>query len=202
MSNPPLPITGVFTLLGTVFTGLVVLTLWIWRHTTSLDGEDEDRIRELENDQESSYKAELADLYLNIEQYINNSNQKSADMNRDEYVVNVIERKIEEDDMSSVVSELEDIGTSEELWDSHQEFYKKSYVSFGKAATIIFTFIIVFVIFVGTLSNPFSEIAIIVYVIILFISANYMWEGISYFMQARNKKELFEDSWREYKRVN
>lgn len=196
-----LSISDLLVVLATIFSGIILLTLWIWRHTTSLDDQDEERIRELENNQESAYKAELADLYLSIENYIEESRPRPDDMGRDEHIVNVLERKIEESDLDSVVKELDDIGSAEELWDSHRRCYKESYRYFGRAAASILVLIATLVIVGLFRSDPFKAVFMMPYALISFLFLSFSWDGVKLFKRARRKKEMFEDRWREYKRL-
>lgn len=199
MVTPEIP-TGLLTFVGTIFSGLVILTLWVWRHTTSLDGEDEERIRELENNQESSYKAELAELYIEIESLIEEDDYP-AEMTQDERVVNAIEQEVNEEDLGSIVEKLDEMGTAEDLWDNHREDYKGAYKKFGTSAILVFILSLVILGWSITQEHTFSTSSGVVYLVLGFFSLNYGWDGIGYFNDAREHKEEFEERWREYKRI-
>lgn len=164
-----------------------------------MDGTDEDRIRELENNQESAYKAELAELYLAIEGHVDKSEPRPDDMPRDEYIVNVIEREIEEKDLVPVVNEMEQLGDAEEVWDEHRAKYKNCYKKFGTSAGLLLALGVAVVAIAISASGTFSAGAIVIYAVMAFFSVNFAWDGISYFNEARELKEEFEEKWRDYK---
>lgn len=198
MASPTL-IAGILGLLGTFGAAFIIAGLWIWRHTTSLGGEVQDRINEIENNQQSKFSAELADLYLSIEKKLEMSDSIPEDMKRDEHIVNIIYREVEEDDLDSIVEELDKIGDTRELWNRHKFSYNNAWKHCFSAAITLFATAAILTLATAADSDPFNGGFIIIYFLAFVYFFDRTQNAYTEFNQANKLHDHFEEKWEEYK---
>ena len=192
-------LSGIITFLGGAVTALVVAGLWIWRHTRTVDDQNIDRLNELENNQKSVFSAELADLYTDIEDCIEEANDPPDEIGRDEHVVNIIHREVSQDDLDSIVSELDRIGNSRDLYEEYEDELRECYYSCAKGASAFFLlalFVIAGALSPGSASDP---VMLMLYFLTGLIGADQAHSAYSSFKQGNNRKDEFEQNWRDYK---
>lgn len=191
-------LAGLFGLIGTIFVGFLTAGLWVWRHKTNLNPEDPERITELEDEQISTFEADLAELYLDIEDYVEEQDPPD-DMPKSELVMNVIRRDVDREDIEKVVDELEKIGDRRELYESHEQAYVDCYSCLFRAAASNFCLGLVLALAVILQSNPFTGAALVGYTIFIGLMVDSGNRAHNYFNEANSKKEEFERKWRDYK---
>lgn len=193
-------LAGILGLVGTVFTGLVVAGLWIWRHTTSIGVEDQDRINELENEERSEFSNELTELYLDIDRHIEQTDPSSDDMSKEEHVINTIELHISEDDLESVVAALNEIGTVRSIYEDHEDAFQDSYRWCWWAAVAVLALGLAFAAVYISETDLFSTGPVILYLTLGINALRFGYYAYSEFRTANKMKNEFEERWREYKR--
>lgn len=189
---------GVVGFIGTVFIGYITAGLWIWRHRTNLDSEDHDRIAELENDQKSTFQSELADLYLTIEEAVEESDPPD-EMPRNEVIVNAVSRRVDEADVEEIAEELEQIGQRREVYEDHESAFRQCYIHLFKASAADFGLGISLILSISLQSDPFAGGVLVVYGLLLYIMIDQSSRAFSDFQNANHLKESFDEHWRDYK---
>ncbi len=189
---------GIIGFIGTAFTGFVLAGLWVWRHRTNLDTNDHDRISELKDEQRSQFDSKLADLFLTIDEAVDDSTPPE-EMERSEIVVNAVRRGVNEDDVQDVVDALEEIGDRQDLYEQHEDYLVDCYQSLFKAGGGMFFLGVAFVFTVATQADPFSGPSIVIYTAIFGFILSQAANSYRDFRDANNCKDEFEKAWREYK---
>lgn len=121
--------------IGTFATGLLIATLWIWRHVEKLDEESyRRRIQELESEYWSEVSNSLTDLHLEITQYINEHDEiaEGDDAHPEsEVILDIIEEKVDPDDLKDVVTDLRKVGEADRAYEDYKSQYEYCYRNLG-----------------------------------------------------------------------
>lgn len=154
----------------------------------------------MENNQRSNFSAELAELYTDIEEEIADDDERPEEMTHEEHVVNTVYRVVDEDDVDSVVDELEKIGNSREKYNSHVDKYNDAWVNCVYTAIGVLGIGLVFVIALLTEGSAFTDGAVFVYAIAGFFTGLLGNKAFQAFKEANELKSDFETDWEDYKR--
>ncbi|WP_152663314.1 hypothetical protein [Halorubrum saccharovorum] len=195
-------LAAIITLLGTLFLGQLYVTLWTWRHTASLGGDDEERVVELQSYQRSVLDEEITQLFIKIDKKVDSGGDLPRDMRKKDHVANVINREIGEDDIEPVVNELDSVDVPDSLFDEHKESYKSASWNFLVGALLTLGLsgaIAAATVYEG---EPFSGVYPFIYFLFAVGIFQSGYDGINNFREAQNLKDEFESIWREYKRVD
>lgn len=198
----PTILAGLFGFLGTLFLGFLYTTLWTWRHSASLGGEDEERVVELENHMKSRLDEELKSLFIQIDGRLDDPENLPPDLDRADDVTNVINQEIGRDDIKPVVEELNQVDTPEELFDEHRESYRTASRDFmwgGFTTLALSGLMAVATIWTG---NAFDSFYPFLYLVLAIGILSKGYDGVQNFLEAQSVKDEFEKTWREYKRLD
>ncbi|WP_256545440.1 hypothetical protein [Halobellus inordinatus] len=196
-------IAGMFGFLGTLFLGFLYTTLWTWRHSASLGGDDEERVVELESHQKSKLDDELTKLFINIDGRLDSRDDLPPDINERDHIANVINREIGEEDIRPVVDELDSVDQPVSIFDDHRNAYRTASRDFmwgGLATLALAGSMAVVTVWNG---DPFSDsIASFFYFLLILGVVSKGYDGVQNFLKAQSLKDEFEDLWRKYKRID
>lgn len=195
-------IAGVFGFLGTLFLGFLYVTLWTWRHSASLGGDDEERVVELESHRQSLVDDELTRLYTEIEELSDDPEQLPEDMSKRDHVANIIHREIGKKDIEPIVEQLDQVDRPEENFDEHKQAYRlasKEFLYGGVATLALGASMAGVTIYQG---GPFGNSGEPIYLLLIAGIVNFGYTGAKNFLQAQSLKDEFEEMWREYKRID
>lgn len=185
--------TTVLGTAGTIGTTLTIITLWIWRRTTKLDGNEEERLKELSEREVREVSEELSRLFVEIEGELGRYRA------RGEKVQSIIARKLREGRAEELVQSHETIGQSLNLYNGHKAEYENAYGYFGYAAMLIA--LDVFLLLVAPLDRvPFGEQRFQFWAVIPALGAiPLVVFGIRSLREARRLKKRFNERWRTHR---
>jgi hypothetical protein len=195
-------LAGIFGFLGTLFLGFLYTTLWTWRHSASLGGEDEERVVELESHHKSQVDEELKEIFIEIDDFLDDPDDIPPDMKKGDHVANVIHRQIGSDDIEPIVTKLEDVDKPETLFDNVRDAYRSASRDFmwGGFATLGLSGSLALAIISS--NSPFESMWPFLYFLLVILILNKGYNGVKRFLRAQSEKDEFEALWREYKRID
>jgi hypothetical protein len=178
---------------GTVGTTLTLITLWVWKRTTKLDGKEEKRIKELSENEIRRASEELSGLFIEIEGELGRYRTRREDLQT------ILYDKFVDGQATGLLKNHEEVGKSLDLYNRHKEEYENAYGYFGYATMLIAFDIFLFVaFFLDVLSlgersfQPWALIpALSAIPLVVF--------GINSIRNARTLKKKFNERWQEYR---
>lgn len=183
--------TTVLGTAGTIGTTLTLITLWIWKRTTKLDGKEEERIKELSKKEVHEASQELAKLFLEIEGELGRYRA------RGEHIETIINDKFLDGKANQLLQNHENVGMSLNLYNRHKEKYEDAYGYFGYATLLIAfdIFLLAFPLEIFPLNRQNFEYwavfpALGAIPLVMF--------GINSVRKARRLKKKFNERWDEY----
>lgn len=187
--------------IATISVGFFTVSTRIWMHTENLsDREDDERIQELQDYRKSELSSEVKNLYINIEEYLDdNPYDEGSPNDYEQHLVNIIDNEIDPDELNAIVEMSENINEASNLYERHESEYRTTYRYFAAAGAALLGLngVVVSALIQGT--QPFQGLAGTAQAILLFITILAGYRGGSHFTRARNIKEEFDNMWREYR---
>lgn len=191
-------VTPLVSLIGSFFIALITAGLWVWRHKSNLDTDDHDRIRELDDEERSNFKAEVTQLYLDIEERLEDTSAPDKTPHS-EQVANLIEDEVDPEEVDPLVDELDKIGKSRSYYENHEQYLTSCYRHlFQAAAGDVLLGIAMIGIWISEY-QLFGASSVLVYGVIGVFIIGEVKSGYDCFSEADEQKSKFESEWREYK---
>lgn len=186
---------------GTAITVLLLATLWIWRHTETLNEESyQKRIQELNNEYWSEVSNSLTDLHLEIGDYVDGyETDGGEDVPREELVLDIIEDKIDPEDLEDVVIDLSRVGDPNSAYQSYKKKYERCYVHLSKAMAWVIASGVAFVAAVVLTDSPFGTGPMFVEILLFVPALVHILDARTNFNAARSCRSRFNEMWAEYR---
>ena len=188
--------------IGTIILALGGGIIAVWRHleTNIHDGEDADKIEDLQSYRWGAVSSEIQSLYIDVDNYLSeNPFEEQEDIEYEAHLTNVIRDGVDLRDIEDLIGEARGMDEPSRLYKEHESEYEKCLWYFIYSAGSLF--ILDTSIVVGLIAElgPFEGVYVLLNAILGGLAILTLYDAFKHLEEARNKKKEFDKLWEEYR---
>jgi len=188
--------------IGTIILALGGGIIAVWRHleTNIHDGEDADKIEDLQSYRWGAVSSEIQSLYIDVDDYLReNPFEEQEDIEYEAHLTNVIRDGVDLDDLEDLIDEARSMDEPSQIYKEHESEYEECLWYFIYSAGSLFILDISIVVGLVAELGPFEGVYVLLNSVLGLSAVLTLYDAFKHLEEARNKKKEFDGLWEEYR---